>query len=95
MAIFFQTDGMTVDTYESMPQFLVYTGNEDADEDDGPDCVVPLTAENADDTLAFDTGGFFGSQTSGFLFGCYAGGFLGGKASGLFLRCFSSSFLSG
>ena len=55
MAVFFQNDGMTVDTYESTPQFLVYTGNEDADEEDGPDCVVPLTAENADDTLAFDT----------------------------------------
>ncbi len=64
MARFFQTDGMTVDTFADAPQFLVYTGNEDGN--DAPDCVVPLTAENADDTLAFDTDTDFSSGFSVF-----------------------------
>ena len=54
MARFFQTDGMTVDTFEDAPQFMVYYGDGN-DGDSSNDRVVPLTAENADDTLAVDT----------------------------------------
>ena len=65
MARFFQTDGMTVDTFEDAPQFLLYIGDE-FDDDTTPDQVVPLTVENADDTLAFDTDTDFGSGFSVF-----------------------------
>ena len=74
MATFFQTNGMTVDTFSALPQFNVYIGTEDYENEPDP-CVVPLTAENAEDTLAFDTETDFGSGFS--VFASKVSGFLG------------------
>ena len=63
MGMFFNDPTVTVDTYAQYPQYMVYEGSKD---NYNGGRMVPLTVENADSSLGFDTEPDFSSGFSRF-----------------------------